>query len=73
MDFRLGREQGVPLANFWAALAGQDDIIGHYDFHLLYDGAIRPVRVDDLIHLSPDGAYRAATWLTATLMDAWAS
>jgi hypothetical protein len=53
-------------ADWWAALS---DTNAAYQQFLLYDGAVHQVRTDDLVHLTEDGAYRAALWTTAALAE----
>ena len=61
----------LAYADSWKALAGVDDFLGHWDFQLFYDGAIRNVRANDFVQLTPDGATRAATWTASSLADHW--
>jgi hypothetical protein len=55
-------------ADFWRALS---DTNLQYQEFLQYDGGLHQVRADDKVHLTVDGATRAATWLAAGLVDAW--
>jgi hypothetical protein len=50
--------------DWWAALS---DTNAAYQQFLSYDGAWHPVRAGDLVHLTEDGAYRAAFWTAAAL------
>ena len=61
----------LAYADWWKALAGVDDFLGHWDLQLFYDGAVRNVRAGDLVQLTPDGARRAATWTASSLADHW--
>jgi lysophospholipase L1-like esterase len=55
-------------ADFWRALS---DVNLQYQQWLHYEGAWHRVRADDAVHLTDDGATRAATWLAAGLSEAW--
>jgi hypothetical protein len=71
------RITGIPRADMWRALAVDDGFLGHYSQWLNYfwwpDFADHQVRVDDMVHMAPDGAYRAAWWSTIALRQAWGS
>jgi hypothetical protein len=55
-------------ADFWRALS---DVNLQYQQFLQYDGGLHQVRADDKVHLTVDGATRAATWLAAGLVAVW--
>jgi hypothetical protein len=75
VPLRLAGRHGLVLADWWHALAAHDEFVGHYEHRLWWDlfdgGALRAVRLDDRIHLSPDGAFRAAYWTRAAVLAAW--
>jgi hypothetical protein len=55
-------------ADWWQALS---DTNGKYAQSLYYGGAYHEVRVDDLVHLTVDGASRTSAWLAKGLETAW--
>jgi hypothetical protein len=65
-----------PRADVWSPLAVDDGRLGHYAQWLNYYVSPRyadhQVRSDDLVHMTPDGAYRSAYWSTVGLREAWA-
>jgi hypothetical protein len=69
--------QGTPRADMWIALAADDGFLGRYAQWLNYFFwpvvGDHQVRADDLVHLTPDGAFRTAYWSTIGLRQAWAS
>jgi hypothetical protein len=66
----------IAFADWWVALDGHDDFLGHYEQHLFYadvfqEAAIHQVRADDLVHFTHDGSVRAANWTAAAVADHW--
>src|SRR5262249_44706851 len=66
----------LAFADWWAALDGHDEFIGHYEQFLFYadmfqDATIHQVRADDLVHLTHDGAVRVANWTAAAVAEHW--
>jgi hypothetical protein len=63
--------EGIGYVDWWEALMAVDDFLGHYDQTLYYDDAWHDVRAADGVHLSRDGATRAAVWTAAGLAKSW--
>jgi len=57
----------LAYTDWWTALMGKDDFLGHYEKYLWYNDAIRAVRIDDSVHLTPEGSYRTAVATLASL------
>jgi hypothetical protein len=64
----LGPAAGPVTPDWWAALGDSD---GHYRESLEYDGAPHPVRADDGVHLTEDGARRTGRWTAVALARLW--
>lgn len=62
---------GIGYVDWWQALMAVDDFLGHYDRTLFYDDAWHDVRDADMVHLTPDGAWRASVWTAAGISKNW--
>jgi hypothetical protein len=65
---RFGPWAGA-MTSWWDSVT---DTAKSYQAFITYDGASHLVRVGDGVHLTPDGAYRAAVWTAATVSALWA-
>jgi hypothetical protein len=65
---RFGPWAGA-ITSWWDAVT---DTGKSYQDFITYDGASHLVREGDGVHLTTDGAYRAAVWTAATLGSLWA-
>lgn len=63
--------------DWWTAAMGVDSFLGHYEQRLNYSmpwpspSTQHQVRADDLVHFTPDGAFRLGWWVMATLRTMW--